>query len=90
MDAGQTLVVIITVQSDVSLMLGSKLLHHIVNVSHTTGALTHSLGRVVGMAARAIPVLEELRGEGDGHVKVFGNALKDVAAHVELVTDGNS
>jgi len=42
------------------------------------------------MAARAIPVLKELRGEGDGHVIVFGNALKDVAAHVELVTDGKS
>lgn len=90
MDAGQTLVIIITVQSDVSLMLSSELLHHIVNVSHSTGALTHCLSRVVGMAARAIPVLEELRGEGDGNVIVFGNALKDVATHVELVTDGKS
>ena len=42
------------------------------------------------MASRSVPVGEELRGEGDGDVEVFGNALKNVTRHPKLVSHVDS
>merc|ERR1712187_31505 len=89
-DAGKTLVVVVTVKSDVSRVLGSELLHHLLNVSHTLIARAHGLSGVVGVAARAVPVFEELGGEGDGDVVVLSDALENITRHMELVTNGNS
>ena len=38
------------------------------------------------MTARAVPVGEELGGEGDSHVEVFSNALENVTRHPKLIS----
>ena len=42
------------------------------------------------MTARAVPVGEELGGEGDSHVVVFSNALENVTRHPKLVSHVNA
>ena len=84
--AGHSLLVVVTVEADVKIVFVTKFLHHIVDVVHAFGALSHGLGGEVGMAARAVPVWEELWGEGDAGVEVLSNAAKNVARHHEVVT----
>jgi len=71
-------------------MLSGKLFHHTVDVRHALSTLAHGLGREVAVAAGAIPILEELRGERDSHVEVFCNTLENVAGHPKLIADGNT
>ena len=90
MVTSQSLLVVITIHFNVFLMPRCKLSHHEMNVLHATGSCTHSLGREVGVAARAIPVLEKLGGERDVDVEVLSNASKNVARHPEVISDGNA
>ena len=78
-DASQSLLVVITVEANVVLVLCSEFGHHVVDVLHATSASTHGLSGEVSVAARAIPVLEELRGERDVDVEVLSNALEEIA-----------
>ena len=90
MDAGQSLLVVVAVQSDVIRVLGSELLHHLVDVIHATIACTHSLRGEVCVATRAIPVLKELRSERDVDVEVLSNASENIARHPKVVTNSNA
>ena len=83
---GHSLLVIITIKGDVELVFISEPLHHVVDVVHALGALSHGLGGEVGVAARAVPVWEELGGEGDAGVVVLSDAGKNVPGHHEVVT----
>ena len=83
---GHSLLVIITVEGDVEVVFVSELLHHVVDVVHALGALSHGLGGEVGVAAGAVPVWEELGGEGDAGVVVLSDAGKNVPGHHEVVT----
>ena len=51
MDAGQSLLVIVAVESDVIRVLSSELFHHLIDVFHATIAGAHSLRREVCVAA---------------------------------------
>jgi len=42
------------------------------------------------VAARAVPLREELGGQGDSHVVVLSDAAEEVAGHPEVVTDLNT
>ena len=42
------------------------------------------------MATRAVPIWEELGGEGDVDVVVLGNSSKNVSSHPKVVTDGDT
>ena len=90
MDSCESLLVVITVKSDVIRVFSGELLHHGVNVLHATSTFAHYLRREVCVAARAIPVLEKLRGEGDGHVEVLSDTLKNIARDPQVITHGNS
>ena len=50
---------IVSLERDVVLMLGSHLLEQTFNVVHAT-LLSHCLGRVIGVTTSTIPVFEEL------------------------------
>ena len=71
--ASEPLGVVIAVDADVESVLRSELLHHVFNILHATSTQSHGFGRVVGVAARSIPVGEELGSERHRHVEVFGN-----------------
>ena len=90
MDASQSLLIVVAVENNVIGVLGSEFFHHLVDVFHATVAFTHSLCGEVCVAARTIPVLEELGGEGNRHVEVLSYALKNIARHPEVVSHGNS
>jgi len=85
MDAGQSLLVIVAIEFDMLGVLRSKFTHHIIDIFHATNAFTHCQRREVSVAAGTIPFFKELGGEGDGHVEVLGNALKNVARDPEMV-----
>ena len=76
MNSSESFLIIVTVEGNVIRVLSAKLLHHLVDVIHAAGTFTHCLSGEVGVAARSVPVLEELGGEGDGHIEVLSNALK--------------
>ena len=86
----ESLLVVISVECDVVLVLGGELSHHAVDVLHATSTCTHGFGGEVGVAARAIPVLEKLGGERDVNVEVLSDASKNVARHPKVITDGNA
>ena len=88
--ARESLLVVITVKLEVILVLSGELGHHVVDVLHATGACTHGLRREVGVAARAIPVLKELRSERDVDVEVLSNASENIARHPKVVTNSNA
>lgn len=88
--ARESLLVVITVQLEVILVLSGELGHHVVDVLHATGACTHSLRREVGVAARAIPVLEKLRSERDVDVEVLCNASENITRHPKVVANRNA
>ena len=90
MDACESLLIVVTVNSDMGLMLSGHLCHHVVDVLHATSALTHRFSREVCVTAGAVPVGEKLGGEGDSHVEVFSNALEDVTRHPKLVSHVNA
>ena len=90
MDASKSLLVVVTVEFDVLLVLGSHLCHHLVDVLHATSSSAHRSGWEVCVTSRAIPVGEKLGGEGDRHVEVFSNALKNVTRHPKLISHVDS
>jgi hypothetical protein len=64
---GQTLFVVVTVDRDVELVLGTEFVHHLFDVSHAFLTITHGLGGVIGVAPGAIPFWEKLGSEGNIH-----------------------
>jgi len=72
------------------LVLSGNLRNHPFNVLHAASALTHSLCRVVGVTARAIPVREQLGGKRDSDVEVFSDSVKDVARHMHVVANSDT
>ena len=83
---GHSLLIVVTVDGNVKIVFVTEFLHHIVDVVHALGALSHGLGGEVGVAAGAVPVWEELGGEGDAGVVVLSDAGKNVPGHHEVVT----
>ncbi|KAH9408329.1 hypothetical protein TYRP_012001 [Tyrophagus putrescentiae] len=47
--------------------------------------LAHRLGAEVGVAAGAVPLLEQLRVKGDANVEVLGDAVEEKAGHPQVV-----
>jgi hypothetical protein len=88
--SSQSVLVIVAVHGDVISVLSCELFHHLVDVFHATVACTHSLRREVCVATRATPALEELGGEGNGHVEVLSDAQKNVARDPVMVSNGDS
>ena len=79
--------VVSSIAGEVLLVIDSELSHHLVDVLHALGTGPHGLGGVVGVAARSIPVWEELWSERNIDIVVLCNTGKDVSGHVELVSD---
>ena len=79
MDAREPLVVALAVEAHVELVSLLETDHHVVDVLHATGAFAHGLRGEVRVAARAIPVGEELGLEGDRQVELLGNAVEEEA-----------
>lgn len=90
MDTSQSLLVVVTINSDVNLMLLFEVLHHLIDVLHTLGAVSHGLSGVVGVATRTIPVLEELWSEGNNNLVVLSNTLQKITGDPHVVTDFNT
>lgn len=88
MVAGQALLVV-AVERDVELVLGSHLLEETFDVVHAAD-LSHGLGGVVGVTASAVPVLEELGLEADRDGEVLSNATEEIPGDPKLVTDLNA
>ena len=63
MVASQSLLVVVTVDADVKLVLGSELSHHLFDVGHSLFAASHGLGGEVGVTSRTIPVWEQFWSE---------------------------
>ena len=87
MKASQSLLVVFTVYGDVERMLGTEFFHHILDVLHALSSLTHRLGGEVSVAARTIPIWEELGGEGHIHVEVLSDTAEQVTRHPEVVAN---
>jgi hypothetical protein len=81
--------IVVSVQADVKLVLGSHSLEESLNVVHASD-LSHGLGGEVGVAASSVPVLEELRLKGDGDAKVFSDSAEEVSGYPDLITDLNT
>jgi hypothetical protein len=83
--ARQAEVVVLAVHGDVLRVLLGKLLDRGLDVFHAA-RLAHLLGRVVRVAAGAVPVaLERLGVEGDLDAPLLGDAHEQVAGHPEVV-----
>mmetsp|Transcript_8733 Transcript_8733/g.15840 ORF Transcript_8733/g.15840 Transcript_8733/m.15840 type:complete len:224 (+) Transcript_8733:400-1071(+) len=72
-------------------MLGSQLVNGLLDNSQTTG-FAHALGRNVGMHTSTVPVSinNGLRVEGAVHLELLAHTLKDVSAHLKLISSINS
>lgn len=81
--------IVVSVQADVKLMLGSHSLEESLNVVHATN-LSHGPSGEVGVAASSVPVLEELGLKGDGDAKVFSDSAEEVSGYPDLITDLNT
>lgn len=90
MMTSESLGVVVTIHSNVILMLGFEALHHLGDVVHALVTIAHGQSGEVGVAARAVPVGEKLGGEGDVDLEVLSNTLQKVAAHHHVVTDFNT
>ena len=87
---GQSEVVVVSVKLNMELVLVRELFHHLIDVIHSLFTLSHGLGREVSVAAGAVPVGEQLGGDGDINAVVLSYALEQVASHVEMVSDLNT
>ena len=87
MVARESLVVVVSIEAAVKYVLGSKLLHHFVDVLHAFFALPHGLGRVVAVAAGTIPFWEKFRCVRDDHVEVLSHSSEQVSGHPEVISD---
>ena len=90
MVSGQAEVVILAVQSNVEFMLGTELLHHVLNVLHFALTTSHGLGREVGVAAGSVPLGEKFGGDRNVDAVVLRDAVKNVAGHVKVIANLNS
>jgi len=59
---GESKMIVFTVEADVKFMLGGKFGHHVLNILHATGSLTHGFCGEVGVSAGAIPLWEKFGG----------------------------
>jgi len=89
-NTSQSLVVVLTIKLHMSHMLGFEFLHHIVDVIHTFGSFSHRLGGEVGVAARTIPVWEELWFKRDGETLKLSNSLEKISSCEHMITCVNS
>lgn len=90
MTASQTKLIVLSVDGNVLVVPFAELGNGGLDGLHSSG-LTHSLGGVVGVAASAVPVTGKRLGvEGDLDAPLFGDALKEVAGHPEVVTHGDT
>ena len=90
MNSCESFLIIVTVEGNVIRVLSGKLFHHLVDVIHAAGTSAHRLSGEVGVASRAVPVLEELGGEGDGHIEVLSDALENITRHPQVVSHGDA
>ena len=91
-DARQPLIVVLAIELHMQHVLLLETLHHVLDVLHASGAFTHLLRREIGVAARAIPVREDLGLETHDKVVQLGNALEKVASgpHVIALLDADA
>lgn len=90
MSASKSEVVVLTVDGDMLLVSGSKLLDGILDVLHSTG-LTHALGGNVSVAASTVPVsLEGLGVERNLDTKLLSDSVEEVSGHPELIGHGDT
>lgn len=87
MNTSQSLLVVVTVDRDMQLVLFTEGAHHVLDVLHTLGTGSHSLGGVVGVAAGAIPLGEKLGSERHDYIVVLSNTLDEVTRDPQVVTD---
>jgi len=90
MNTSESLLIVVTVDTDVELVLLSEVLHHLFDVGHAFFTRAHSGRRVVGVTSRTIPVGEQLGGERDNNFVVLSDSLEQVARDPQVVTDGHS
>jgi len=84
--AGETELVVRTVDGDVLLMAFGELLEGSFNVLHAT-FLTHQLGGDIGVETRAVPVTWDGLGvEGDLDAEFFGDTVEEVTSGPEVVS----
>lgn len=87
MDTSQTLLVVVTVDRDVGNVLDAELSHHVFDVLHALSTISHGLGGVIAVAARSVPVVEELGCKRNIDIVVLSNSLDQVAGDPQVVTN---
>ena len=90
MDAGQPVSITFSVKFHVEAVGLLEANHHVVDIFHTFCSLSHSLGGVVGVASRTIPIREEFGLEADGKVVSLANSTKQVSGHPEVISNLNT
>lgn len=87
----QTKFVTLSINGDVFLVLGTKLVNSLLNDIQTTG-LTHGLGRDVGVHTGTVPVtLNNWLGvQGAVYLELLADTLQDVTRHEKLITSIDS
>lgn len=84
--AGETELVVGTINSDMFLVSAAELLESSLDVHHTTW-FSHLLSGDVGVKTGTIPVTWDWLGvEGDLDTEFFGDTVEEVAGHPEVVT----
>merc|ERR1712167_308584 len=63
------------------------MLHHVFDVLHAAGALTHDLRGEVRVATGAVPVGEKLRLEADGETEGLADAAEQVPRQPHVIAD---
>ena len=87
---GETHVIVLSVDSDVLVVLLSKFFDSSLDVLHTT-LDTHGKGTEVGVASSTVPVAGQRLGvEGDLDTPLLGETNEEVAGHPEVVTHLNT
>lgn len=89
-NTSKSLLIILSIKLHVEVMLGTHLDHHVINVFHSTGSLSHGLSGEVGVTSRSIPVGEKFWLERYGEVILLGTSHEKISGDPHVVTDLNS
>lgn len=90
MTTGETQLIVLSVDSNVLVVLLGELLNGSINGLHAS-RLTHRLGGVVGVASSTVPVsLKRLGVERDLDSPLFCNANKQITGHPQVISHGDT
>ena len=84
--AGKPLAVLLSIYFEVILMFITEFFHHVFNVFHAFGAISHRLSWVIGVAARSVEILKDFDVETYGKLDFFSSSKKEESWDPQLIT----